>query len=133
MIITINDKQEVIAIFDGKGLEADNLSSFEVDTLPVREAGKTLCFNPETMEFYSKDREPVDLEAVKERKAKATERKAAQEKKASTLKWLTDNDWKVNKHTLGEWADDDPRWVEYLAKREQARKDYDDANAVLNG
>jgi hypothetical protein len=133
MIITINEKQEVISIFKGEGVEPDNLTSFEVETIPEREASQVLCFNPETMEFYSNDREPVDAEAIKEARARYAERRAAHEKKAAALKWLADNDWKVNKHTLGEWADEDPRWLEYLAGREQARKDYDEAEAVLNG
>ena len=132
MIITINDKQEVIAIFDGKGMEADKVTTFEVVNIPDRDTGKILCFDVETETFYSKDREPVDVEAVKARAAKNAERRAAHEKKAAALKWLTDNDWKVNKHTLGEWADDDPRWLEYLAGREQARKDYDEAAVTLN-
>lgn len=131
MIITINEKQEVISIFKGEGVEPDNLTSFEVENVPEKEAGQVLCFNPETMEFYGKDREPVDVEAVKARAAKNAERRAAHEKKAAALKWLADNDWKVNKHMLGEWSDDDERWLEYLAGREQARKDYDEAEAVL--
>ena len=53
--------------------------------------------------------------------------------RAYALKWLADNDWKVNKHLLGEWADDDDRWLAYLAGREKARSDYDAAEAVLNG
>ena len=47
------------------------------------------------------------------------------------LKWFSDNDWKVNKHVLGEWSDTDPRWLDYLAGREKARKVYDDACEVL--
>jgi hypothetical protein len=31
--------------------------------------------------------------------------------------WLTQNDWKVNKVFLGEWAETDPRWVEYKEQR----------------
>ena len=55
----------------------------------------------------------------------------AEAKKAWATKWLSDNDWKVNKRTLGEWAEDDPRWLAYLEGREKARKAYDDAVAVL--
>lgn len=131
MIITINEKQEVIAVYDGAGVTPNGVTSFEVNTLPEREAGKALCFDPELGCFYSRDREPVDVEAVKARAARVAERRAAQATKAAALKWLTENDWKVNKHTLGEWADEDPRWLEYLAGREQARKDYDEAEAIL--
>ena len=41
-------------------------------------------------------------------------------------KWLSDNDWKFNKVFLGEWAEDDTRWLEYLEERriKRARLDY---------
>lgn len=134
MIIGINENQEVIFTAEGvaeNGAEVDNVTTFKVESEPEREAGKILCFNPETETFYSKDRAPVDEEAVKARQAKIAERRAAEQKKAAALKWLADNDWKVNKHTLGEWSDTDERWLAYLAGREQARKDYDEAVAVL--
>ena len=31
--------------------------------------------------------------------------------------WLSHNDYKVNKVFLGEWAETDPRWVEYKEQR----------------
>lgn len=40
-------------------------------------------------------------------------------------KWLNDNDWKVNKVYLGEWTQDDPRWLEYLDKRAQLRAEHE--------
>ena len=135
MIIGINEKQEVVFSFDGiaeNAVEANDKTTFKVESIPKTEAGKILCFHPETETFYQKDRAPVDEEAVKARRARRAERRAAEHKKAAALKWLTDNDWKVNKHTLGEWSDTDERWLAYLAGRERARKDYDEAEAVLN-
>ncbi len=131
MIIGINEKQEVVYTAEGiaeNGAEVDNATIFKVESTPEAEAGKVLCFHPETETFYYKDRTPVDGEAL----AKLAERRAAEHKKAAALKWLSDNDWKVNKHTLGEWSDTDERWLAYLAGRERARKDYDEAEAVLN-
>lgn len=136
MIIGINEKQEIIFTASGiaeNGAEVDNVSTFKVESKPEAEAGKILCFKPETKTFYYKDRPPVDEEAVKARQARLAERRAAEAKKSAALKWLSDNDWKVNKHTLGEWSDTDERWLAYLAGREQARKDYDEAEAVLHG
>lgn len=136
MIIGINEKQEVVLSFAGiaeNAVEANNETTFKVESKPEAEAGKVLCFNPETETFYHKDRAPVDEEAIKARRARLAERRAAEAKKSAALKWLTDNDWKVNKHTLGEWSDTDERWLAYLAGREQARKDYDEAEAVLHG
>lgn len=136
MIIGINEKQEVVFSFDGiaeNAVEANGKTTFKVENKPEAEAGKILCFNPETKTFYYKDRPPVDEEAVKARQARLAERRAAEAKKSAALKWLSDNDWKVNKHTLGEWSDTDERWLAYLAGREQARKDYDEAEAILHG
>lgn len=131
MIITINDKQEVTSIFEGFGVDADNVTTFDVSEAPAREAGKIACFDPVAKAYYTKDRPLVDVEAVKARIAKNAARKEAQTQKAAALKWLTDNDWKVNKRALGEWAEDDTRWVAYLEGRAQARANYDAAIAAL--
>jgi hypothetical protein len=135
MIIGINEKQEVVLSFDGiaeNAVEANGKTTFKVERKPRAEDGKILCFNPETKTFYYKDRPPVDEEAVKARQARLAERRAAEHRKANALKWLADNDWKVNKRFLGEWTQNDPRWIAYLSDRKQARADIDDANWVLS-
>ena len=43
------------------------------------------------------------------------------------LQWFADNDWKVNKRALGEWAEDDERWIAYLKERQAHREAYDRA------
>lgn len=128
MIIRIGQDQKVVAEIYGdamKNFTEDGVTIFKVADVPAREAGKTLHYDPEKKEFYIKD---IDAAVIAARQVKAE----AQQKKAAAMKWLADNDWKVNKHTLGEWAEDDPRWLEYLAGREQARADYDVAEAILN-
>ena len=40
-----------------------------------------------------------------------------QEEYFDIMGWLSQNDWKVNKVFLGEWAETDPRWVEYKEQR----------------
>jgi uncharacterized protein involved in type VI secretion and phage assembly len=45
--------------------------------------------------------------------------------------WLTQNDWKVNKITLGEWEDTDPRWVEYKEQRAIKRERLDEIKEVV--
>lgn len=96
----------------------NNKTTFEVESAPTYVQDTILYFNPETKEFYTE----VNTKAIMSR---------ANAKKAWAMKWLSDNDWKVNKHVLGEWSDTDPRWLDYLAGREKARKAYDDACAVL--
>lgn len=130
MYIKINDKNRVVAqIADkfAKGLTADNEKTFIVDTVPNAERGEVLHFNPETKTFYTEKHEVTE-----EQKAIAKARAEARAKKAKALKWLADNDWKVNKRTLGEWAEDDERWTTYLADRAKARAEIDEAETVLN-
>lgn len=134
MIIVINEDQKVISTADGVaeiGVEVDNVTSFKVADKPERVPGKVMCFNPETRAFYFKDLPPVNLEALKARQAKLVERKAAERKKAEALKWLADNDWKVNKYIIGEWSAGDTRWLDYLSGRSKARASIDEAEAIL--
>lgn len=129
MIIEINAQNKVVKIFGNHNrLVADGKSVFEVESIPSREADENLFFNPETKEFYTekKPETPTIPESVKVRME-------AQQKKAAAMKWLADNDWKVNKRMLGEWAEDDERWLAYLADRAKARAEYDEAEAILNG
>lgn len=117
--ITIDTKNRVRRIRrEGPFPIVNNKTTFEVESVPTIEKGNVLYFNPKTKEFYTK---PNSIETTR-----------AKIKKAWAMKWLSDNDWKVNKRTLGEWAEDDPRWLAYLEGREKARKAYDDAVDVLN-
>lgn len=120
MIITIDSKtNRVRRIRREKPFPiVNNKTTFEVESAPTYVQDTILYFNPETKEFYTE----VNTKAIIAR---------AEAKKAWAMKWLSDNDWKVNKRTLGEWAEDDPRWLAYLEGREKARKAYDDAVAVL--
>lgn len=45
--------------------------------------------------------------------------------------WFTDNDWKVNKIVIGEWNNNDSRWLEYLKDREIKRARQDELNELL--
>ena len=50
----------------------------------------------------------------------------------NTIKaWLQENDYKINKHLLGEYADDDVRWVEYLQERSVKLARYNDIEHEL--
>ena len=134
MIIKINNNQQVVSTLSGDfGVKVDNIISFEVESVPAEEAGKLLYFNPDTLEFYYKDAPEVDREALKARMEAAQKRRTAESTKEHCLKWLADNDWKVNKRMLGEWAEDDERWIQYLTERRLIRAEYDAAVAQLEG
>ncbi len=113
---------------ENEDVKVDNIKTFEVETFPDVDENTALYFNPETKEFYTKPRRKV-----KPVSDEVKVRLEAQEQKANALKWLSDNDWKVNKRALGEWAEDDERWIAYLEGRAKARAAIDEADAVLNG
>ena len=120
MIFKINAQNRVVRIYrEEHSPIVNNRTIFKVESKPTVEKDTFLCFNPETKEFYTEPKQ-------------SQEKVFAEAKKAWAMKWLSDNDWKVNKRTLGEWAEDDPRWLAYLEGREKARKAYDDAVAVLD-
>lgn len=130
MYFKIDENNRVVVKVFGKAaeaLEADNVTSFKVESEPTVEANEILYYNPENAEFYTEQMP----EPTEEMKARAVEMGEAQKKKANALKWLSDNDWKVNKRVLGEWAETDERWVEYLEQRKAVRADYDSAVFAL--
>ena len=138
MIIYIDEQHRIVAKLEGEMAcpeLADNVTSFYVERLPGLNAREELLFDPTEKAFYTRPLPAVDEEAYREKLAELAALKKlrddAEQQKATALKWLCENDWKINKHTLGEWADDDERWLEYLADRAQARAAYDDACAVL--
>lgn len=123
-VIKINEENKVVAILRGaiaESAKADNKTFFEVESAPDFTHREELYFDPQNHTFRTVE---IDEEVLKARSE-------AFAKKSQALKWFTDNDWKVNKHILGEWTDDDERWLEYLAGREKARNAYDEAMSVL--
>lgn len=51
---------------------------------------------------------------------------------SSIKKWLNDNDYIINKHTLGEYTDTDTRWTNYLAERKVKLQRYNELEVILN-
>ena len=45
--------------------------------------------------------------------------------------WLNANDYKVNKHLLGEYADDDERWTSYLQDRQVKLARYNELEQLI--
>lgn len=132
MLIGINEKQEVIFVSDDGVMTPDNQTFFAVANVPKEEKGKQLCFDPEAQVFYKKSLPQVPESVRKARIERAKNINEAEIKKEAALKWLADNDWKVNKVVIGEWAVEDPRWREYLAQRAQIRLAIDAADEILN-
>jgi hypothetical protein len=131
MYIKIDENKRVIMQIADKfaeGLEVDNKTTFRTASglFPMKN-DEVLYYNPETDTFHTEK-----VEYTEEQIAKAKAIAEARAKKAKALAWLAENDWKVNKRMLGEWAEDDERWVTYIADRAKARAEIDEADAVLN-
>ena len=125
MYIKIDDKNKVVAqIVDkfAQNLIVDNKTTFKTSNPPVTGKNEVLYFNPTTFSFYTEK-----VVVTEEQKARMEERKVKNVKKQEALKWLSDNDWKVNKRLLGEWSETDDRWLQYLAERAKMRAQYDEA------
>ena len=54
-----------------------------------------------------------------------------QEEYFEIVAWLNQNDWKINKVFLGEWAETDPRFVEYKEQRVIKRERFDAIKKAL--
>lgn len=46
-------------------------------------------------------------------------------------RWLSENDYKVNKHALGEYSDTDKRWTSYLKERKEKLLKYNELEILL--
>ena len=58
-------------------------------------------------------------------------RKVLRMRKSNILEWLSDHDYIINKIFLGEWANDDPRYIEYNAERKAKREELDQIEEEL--
>ena len=47
------------------------------------------------------------------------------------LRWLSENDYIINKVFLGEWSETDPRFVSYKSQRQLKRERLDEIDAIL--
>lgn len=133
MNIGINDAHEVVLITDGIELTGtEEMSVYTVESVPPREPGKKLCFDPEYERFYFKAYTAEEKEAMQAAHEKFRRREEARKKKAEALIWLSENDWKINKRFLGEWQEDDERWTAYVAERAEMRRIIDESDGILN-
>ena len=50
---------------------------------------------------------------------------------SSIKSWLNANDYIINKHTLGEYTDNNPKWLNYLAERKLKLARYNELETLL--
>lgn len=133
LTVGIDKNQEVI--FFSKGIsveEREGIYTYEISQMPRFEKEKKLFFDPESGEFYTKDYTEKEKKAMKDALERYRAKEEARERKTNALIWLAENDWKINKHILGEWSDTDERWIEYVETRAQKRAEIDEADKILN-
>lgn len=130
MVIIVNENGRVMAKIDGEYadiLAVDGIRTFKVDKFPSVEKGKSIYYDARTKLLYAVEEAEMVYAQRRQREVSA-----AVNRKRAALRWLADNDWKVNKYTLGEWNAADPRWVEYLNERKKVRAEIDSADAIIN-
>lgn len=133
MVIAINDMHEVVLVADGIISEdLTDMNAYSVEDVPKLEIGKKMCFDPESGTFYFKEYTKEEKESIKAAHELFKKREKAREQKEEALRWLSENDWKVNKCFLGEWEESDERWKEYVSTRAKMRRMIDEADAILN-
>ena len=117
--------------------ETGKVIGFDRDTLPYIEITEEERKQPlpNKYSYYAvidgkftiAQRTPTEAEVNKDKLA------ATSKRLAEIDKWLTDNDWKLNKVFLGEWTTEDPRWTEYLATRKELRAERDTLLITMEG
>lgn len=111
MYIKIN-KDNKVTFCSTANLTANNEDIFLVDSIPPRERGRHLCFNPETREFYQKEiegfvEEQNQFEIQKELNSLEEEEKAAL---FEAMKIIVEN-----------YQSDRPEWQEWSRKRSERK------------
>ena len=99
---------------DGKGLYNLKSPSTDKNLIAITES--------EFLELQPKERELT---------AEQKQQIAIQNEMNEILAWLNKNDFVINKHLLGEYADNDQRWLDYLAERETKLARYNELEKLL--
>ena len=76
-----------------------------------------IVFSDQDLELVESYRKPNNLEKFYEM--------------GEITQWLIQNDYKVNKHTLGEYSDTDKRWTSYLKERNEKLLRYNELELLL--
>ncbi|MBE6601984.1 MAG: hypothetical protein E7637_05720 [Ruminococcaceae bacterium] len=134
MIIVIDENKRIVSSLSGalsEKIVPNEKNVFRVESLPTLGAREELLFDPQTKSFEIRERAVQDLQTLENWRVSKLRRRKAEQTVREVLAWFDENDWKVNKRALGEWSEDDPRWIAYLSERLEKRAAYDEANEVL--
>lgn len=103
-------------VADGVELPSNpTYSEMEIDNVDRVHLGYSQVINGVFYENFANYND--HLESVKRAEQEQSRINTIKQEMASIKAWLNANDYIINKHTLGEYADTDPRWTNYLAER----------------
>lgn len=103
-------------VADGVELPSNpTYSEIEIDNVDRVHLGYSQIING--MFFENEWSYNKHLEEVKQAEQEQQRINTIKQEMASIKAWLNANDYIINKHTLGEYTDNDPRWTNYLAER----------------
>lgn len=90
-------------------------SEMEIDNVDRVHLGYSQIINGVFYENFANYND--HLQAVRKAEQEQSRINTIKQEMASIKAWLNANDYIINKHTLGEYTDTDPRWTNYLAER----------------
>lgn len=90
-------------------------SEMEIDNVDRVHLGYSQVINGVFYENFANYND--HLQAVRKAKEEESRINTIKQEMAGIKAWLNANDYIINKHTLGEYSDTDPRWTNYLAER----------------
>ena len=102
----------------------------EIDNVDRVHLGYSQIINGEFYENFANYEE--HLNQVKQQEQKQELVDTYKQEMNAIKSWLNANDYIINKHTLGEYTDDDYRWLNYLAERKVKLQRYNELEVILN-
>lgn len=84
-----------------------------------------------TVEEFAKQHGWTIVEKKPEALTLKEQKLSLENEKEEILSWFRGNDWKFNKVFIGEWAETDPRWLEYKEQRAVKRARLDKIKEAL--
>lgn len=101
----------------------------EIDNIDRVHLGYSQVINGVFYENFANYNE--HLESVKRAEQEEQRINAIKQEMAEIKAWLNANDYIINKHTLGEYTDTEPRWTNYLAERKVKLARYNELELLV--
>ena len=143
----LNDKNEIISIYyinviDSKTKESiylyadkvelpsiKNYQEMEIDNIEKIHLGFSQVINGVFYENFAAYNQ--HLEQVKQAETREQVINSYKQEMGNIKSWLNSTDYIINKHTLGEYTDNDQKWINYLAERKLKLARYNELEKLL--